>query len=149
MRREPGAAVDTREEKRRSERREERARERVRSRRSVRAQPVVEDSGGRATGDPRRDDLRDGRGKERRERKREDRGERRIDDAVTTVAAGEELVQPGRRLGQPPAAVEERVREPAVIVVVGGEPDAGARIDSRRDHTDPYRGCSVRHGHSL
>src|SRR6185503_17791914 len=59
MRRVPGAAVHTGKEERRPERREERARERVGARRPVTPQPVIDDAGCRAAGDPRHDHLRD------------------------------------------------------------------------------------------
>jgi hypothetical protein len=94
-------------------------------------------------------DLRDRRREERDERERQDRRQRRIDDAISAVPTREQLVQPRRRFGQPPSAMEKRVRQATVIVVVGGEPRASGHIDPRRDHSDPDRGCSVRHGHSL
>ena len=147
MRGVPGAPVDAGKEQRRAERRKDGAGERVEARCAVPPQGVVEDPARRAAGDARSDDLR-GRGREERdERERHDRRERRIDDAEAPATAGEELVQPGRRLIQPPAAVEHGGGKASEIVIVGRQADAGGEIDPRRDRSDPDRGHAVRHAH--
>src|SRR2546425_377399 len=74
-------------------------------------------------------------------------GEGRRDDGDAPASAGGELVQPGRRLVEPPPAVEHRGGEASKIVVIGRKADAGGEIDPRRDRSDPYRGRAVRHAH--
>src|SRR5207245_8865633 len=61
-----------------------------------------------------------------------DVGKWRVRDAPAAVAAVEELVEPRRRLGQPPSSVEEGLREATVVVVVGDEARARGEIDDAR-----------------
>src|SRR3989442_469719 len=64
-------------------------------------------------------------------------------DAAAAVAARDQLVEPGRRLVEPPVARQECGRETAEVVVVRREPGAGNEVRDRSERADRDRDHAV------